>query len=113
MLPPPPSSTLFPYTTLFRSFLYLEEGQIELAAETYQTLLEEYPDDRELKHGLVNAYILGENHDGAIELLRELLEDEPDNTLYHQTLGAELFFNISDTIQSIRSQELRDRKSVV
>lgn len=90
------------------AFLFLEEGQIDLAAEAYQTLLEAYPDDRELKHGLVNAYILGENHDRAIELLRELLEDEPDNTLYHQTLGAELFFNISDTIQSIQAQELGD-----
>lgn len=87
------------------AYLYLEEGQIDASVEAYQILVEEYPEDQELKHGLVNAYILGEYHDRAVDLLRELVQEHPDNTLYHQTLGAELFFMIRDAISTIGAEE--------
>ena len=57
MIPPPPRSTLFPYTTLFRSlFTMFRNGDVTYKAE-FQTKVD---DDSELKKyisGLVNNWI--------------------------------------------------------
>src|SRR5207248_10134632 len=38
MSPPPPSSTLFPYTTLFRSFVSIPAGALEMPLGPYTVL---------------------------------------------------------------------------
>ena len=43
MIRRPPSSTLFPYTTLFRSDFYLKRDEFQAAAERYRTVLNVFP----------------------------------------------------------------------
>lgn len=80
------------------AFLLLEEGDIPQAIELYEELLEEQPGNNAIRHGLVNAYILGEEHEQSVALLRELLREESENYSYHQSLATELFFLIRERI---------------
>lgn len=95
------------------AFLYLESGEVERAIEQYQELVEMAPDQVEVRHALVNAYILNENHTNAVDELRTLLEQEPTELLYRQSLATELFFHLQDhwreTPPAARSeQEIRN-----
>lgn len=93
-----------------QAYLLLETGEIELAKSIYRDLLDEQPGHFDVMHGLVNAYILTDDHESSVRHLRDLVEMEPDNFLYHQTLATELFFYINSSIQSLEDQDLPDEE---
>jgi tetratricopeptide (TPR) repeat protein len=90
------------------AYLLLEEGQLQAAIEIYQELLDEYPQNDEIKHGLVNAYILDENHESSIDLLRELTESNQGNLSYHEALATELFFHIQSSLGKMAETDVSD-----
>src|SRR2546427_9250259 len=58
MIRRPPRSTLFPYTTLFRSLLlsYLQAGDLNEAVQFGTTAVQHWPNDSQLQHWLGLAY---------------------------------------------------------
>jgi len=80
------------------AYFYLESGKIDNAIRSYENLLENSPENQNYLHGLVNSYILGNQHGNAIELLENLVADDPDNELYKQTLASEILFDLNEKI---------------
>lgn len=78
------------------AYLHMEAGELQKAIERYHSLVEANPDRVEVHHALVNAYILSEQHNEAVRKLRGLLESDPDNLQYRQSLAVELFFQLQD-----------------
>jgi tetratricopeptide (TPR) repeat protein len=92
------------------AFLLLEEGQLEKSIDLYRTLLDENPENIDVKHGLINAYILNEQHDASIELLRGLLETDQENITYHEALATELFFYIQSSVNEMAEGDFSDEE---
>jgi len=90
------------------AYLLLEEGQLQSSIQLYQELLEEFPQNDEVKHGLINAYILDENHEASIELLRDLTEAGNSDLSYHEALATELFFYIQTSLSKMIESNVSD-----
>lgn len=85
------------------AFLYLETGQARKAVEAYEEAESFSEDNLNLVHGLANAYISVSNHKKAVELLDLLVEKEPENIIYAQTRGTELYLSGAAHIDSLIS----------
>src|SRR5690625_7564356 len=88
MLPPPPRSTLFPYTTLFRSqphaqellgSLYANDNQLDRAMETWRELIKAQPGRISAYRYLGTAYVRQDRLSEAAALYREGLASNPDH----------------------------------
>jgi hypothetical protein len=90
------------------AFLLLEEGQLQKSIELYETLRDQNPDNDEINHGLVNAYILDGQHESSISLLRELLQDNSENLTYNEALATELFFYIQNSVSEMANSDFSD-----
>lgn len=90
------------------AFLLLEEGQLQNSIELYERLRDQNPDNDEIKHGLVNAYILDGQHESSISLLRELLENDRENLTYNEALATELFFYIQNSVSEMADSDFSD-----
>ena len=82
----PPSSLLEQL-----AFLYLEEKQHRKAIELYEKAESFSDKNLNLIHGLANAYIMAGEHAGAAELLQALVESQPENVIYLESYGTELY----------------------
>jgi tetratricopeptide (TPR) repeat protein len=87
------------------AYFYLESGKIDNAIRSYENLLENSPENQNYLHGLVNSYILGNQHGNAIELLENLVTDNPDNELYKQTLASEILFDLNEKIDKALTEK--------
>lgn len=87
------------------AFLYLEAGKIEESIAEYLSLYNEFPEDDEILHGLVNAYILGDHHEESVHILRDLTQENQDQTDYHETLATELYFLIESRADELLSNQ--------
>lgn len=94
------------------AFLLLEEGQIEKSIAIYRQLLENEPNNEDIKHGLVNAYILDGQHERSIELLRDLIEADHNHLTYHEALATELFFHIQNSVASLSVTNINDAEII-
>ncbi len=74
------------------AYLYLESGDVERSIEMYQNLVEANPDDHHLKHGLVNAYIIDNQHENAISILTDLTDQFPSRHAYQEALATQVYF---------------------
>ncbi|HKI44504.1 MAG TPA: hypothetical protein VKA08_04125 [Balneolales bacterium] len=73
------------------AYLYSVNEQDSEAVNTYRLLIERNPGDLNLLNGLMNVY-LDERSYGSVEgILQTMLEKDPDNPLYHQIYGRELY----------------------
>jgi len=81
------------------AYFYLESGNIEGAIRSYKDLLDSSPDNQNYLHGLVNSYVLGEQHKNAIELLENLIQENSDNNLYKEALISEILFDLNKQIE--------------
>jgi len=90
------------------AFLYLEAGQIDVSIQLYENLAAEFPGNEQINHGLINAYILGERHRSAIQLLRNQIVRRPYDLIYHESLATELFFLIRSEIDALLYSEQDD-----
>src|SRR5438874_7620851 len=75
LIPRPPRSTLFPYTTLFRSVLDqdLKRRRIADAASEYEAFLEAHPDEREWLAAWERAIRRSEEHTSELQSRRDLV----------------------------------------
>jgi hypothetical protein len=74
------------------AYLYLESGRLDESVQLYRELAENHPNDDHIMHGLVNAYILNEQHKEAAELLQTLSDKYPSRYNYQEALATELYF---------------------
>lgn len=74
------------------AFLYLESNQTPKAVEVYEQAESFSSKNLNLLHGLSNAYISSGDHRKAVELLKRLVDDEPGNVIYGQSLATEFYF---------------------
>ena len=86
------------------AFLYLENNQSGKAIEVYEEAEAFSQGNLNLLHGLANAYIKAGNHKQAITLLSTLVEQEPENIIYKQSLGTELYYLASVKTDSIQKE---------
>lgn len=81
-------------------YLYLEAGRTDVSVGMYEDLVTEYPDDNHLLHGLINAYMLSNRHDDAVDLLKQLTEEYPARYNYQEALAAQLYFQFKEKSES-------------
>lgn len=74
------------------AYLHLEVGNLDRSIDLYKELALENFSDFNIQNGLVNAYVLNEQHEEAVEVLRELTETYPNRPEYQEALATELFF---------------------
>ena len=85
------------------AYLYLENNAPKKAIGIYEQAESFSNKNLNLLHGLSNAYINAGEHQKAIKLLKQLLEDEPQNIVYGQSLATELYFLGKSKIDSVAS----------
>ncbi len=85
------------------AYLYSVNKQDSEAVNTYRLLIERNPGDLNLLNGIMNVY-LDENSYGSVEsILQTMLEKDPDNPLYHQIDGRELYNESMAKLLAIRN----------
>ncbi|MFU8812012.1 MAG: tetratricopeptide repeat protein [Balneolaceae bacterium] len=75
-----------------QAYLYMETGNLERSAELYEQLVDQFGTTDTYTHGLLNAYILQERHEKAIELLSELRESHPTRPFYLEALAVQSYY---------------------
>lgn len=85
--------TAEPNAELFENlgFLNLQKGNAEQAVHYYELANSSVEDDLNLAYGLVNAYISNGNHEKAISLLEELVDQYPNNADLRNVFGTQLY----------------------
>jgi tetratricopeptide (TPR) repeat protein len=71
-----------------QAFIYLESGNTNKAVSIYEDLFEENNSSITITHGLINAYILDNQHVNAALLLQDLKEQYPDQFSYKESLAS-------------------------
>lgn len=74
------------------AFLHFEQENYEEAIAVYREAGAAQSDNRNMVHGLANAYIQAGRHAEAIPLLQDLAESRPGTLSYALSLGTELWF---------------------
>lgn len=71
--------------------LYFMQDRYEDALELAEEARETYPDEDSFVQYLADSYLQTGEPDKAIELIRGLIENEPDNPQYYYVLGTQLY----------------------
>lgn len=95
------------------AYLNLESGNLNEAVVIYSSLADRFPDNEHFKHGLINALIINEQHEAAVELLQELSEKYPTRFFYRESLATETYFLIRKELENLligetNSEMIRD-----
>lgn len=98
--------TLTPESQEKIAFLYLESGNLGKSIEIYKELVNQYSDNQEYRHGLINALILNEDHEEAVTLLKDLSDEYPNRDEYVEALASEQFFQVSQEIDELATGEI-------
>lgn len=93
------------------AFLYLENGENQKAVKLYEEAETFSDDNLNLLHGLANAYITANNHKKAIQLLGTLVDNKPDNVIYLESYGTELYRLGAQQFDSLNSLDTSDSLS--
>lgn len=72
-------------------YLYLEKGDAQKAAHYYEQANKSITNDSNLAFGLINAYIANNNSEKAVELLDELVKQNPENANFRNVYGTQLY----------------------
>lgn len=92
------------------AFLYLDTDQPERAVDIYKQAESISEANRNLLHGLVNAYIESEDHSKALQVLDILAENEPDNITYTKTKGTQLYLLGARKIDSLQASGINQQE---
>ena len=74
------------------AYLYLETGNTDESITLYENLVSSNPNDNSLLHGLINAYMISQRHNEAIDQLMLLSEEYPSRYYYQEELATQLYF---------------------
>lgn len=83
------------------AFLYQDIGQTDKAVRIYKQAASLPSKSTNILHGLSNAYISADDHQQAVDILKNLVEQEPKNILYKQSLATELYFLGSERVNQL------------
>ena len=73
------------------AYLYTVNKQDSEAVNTYRLLIERNPSDLNLLNGLMNVYLDQHSYGSVNDIVQTMLEKDPDNPLYHEIYGRELY----------------------
>ncbi|PAU95853.1 hypothetical protein CK503_02000 [Aliifodinibius salipaludis] len=93
------------------AYLYLENDDPQKAVGIYEQAESFSNRNLNLLHGLSNAYINAGEHQKAVKLLEQLIENEPENIIYGQSLATELYFLGKSSLNSVATA-LKDGNSL-
>lgn len=93
------------------AYLYLEAGLIQQSIDIYEGLSANHPDSEIYQQGLVNAYILGEQHHHSVELLEQLTEKYPNRAEYKEALATESFFILKNEADELLMESPREERT--
>ena len=74
------------HTSLAKSSLYIEMGDTDRAMKELKTLADEHPNDLSFKTIYANSLMISDRRDEALQILTEVLTEEPDNIRAQSTL---------------------------
>ena len=74
------------------AYLYLETGNTDESITIYENLVSNHSNDNSLLHGLINAYMISQRHNEAIDQLMLLSEEYPTRYYYQEELATQLYF---------------------
>jgi len=83
------------------AFLYLENEQPRNAISVFEQAKSFSNENLNVLHGLANAYISADEHDKAVSLLEQLVEDEPQNIIYSRALATEYYHLGSEKLKEL------------
>ncbi len=83
--------------------LYFVQNRYEDVRDLTLQALEHYPGDESLVQFLADSYLETGETEEAINLIRELIQDDPDNPQYYFVLGTQLFSNAQDLLDDATS----------
>lgn len=89
------------------AYLYKESGMLDESIKIYRELTETSPDNERYYHGLVNAYMLKEDHASAITVLNTLLDLNPENREYREALATETFLSTAEDVTALLQESNR------
>lgn len=84
------------------AYLYNISEQDSEALDTYRFLIRRNPGDLNLLNGMANVYLDEQAYDALSGLLKEMLRKDPDNSLYHQIYGRELYTRSLTQLKAVR-----------
>lgn len=103
----------------YRLAFYLMEGdRDDEAIDILTEARDEYPDEIEIVQELANAYLAIGDTDKALEVVRELIERDPENPQYRLVYATQVYQMVQDIDDQIReihddmydfSREIRDK----
>lgn len=82
-------------------FLYLQKGDANQAVHYYELANSAGVNDINLAYGLVNAYIANNDHEKAISLLEELVDQYPNNANLRNVFGTQLYQITSNIMEDL------------
>ena len=94
------------------AYLYLESNQTQRAIDLYEEAESFSSDNLNLLHGLANAYITADQHKEAIKLLGTLVENKPENIIYLESYGTELYSVGMQQLDSLQSFNAEDSLAI-
>ena len=83
------------------AYLYLKNDTPQKAIRVYEQAESFSNNNLNLLHGLSNAYINAGKHQKAIDILKQLIKNEPQNIIYGQSLATELYFLGKSKLDSV------------
>lgn len=84
-------------------YLYLEIGQPSDAARYYELANKDVSGDLNLAFGLVNAYISNGDSDSAVDILENLVDENPNNPDLRNVYGTQLYEITSEILEELKS----------
>jgi len=90
------------------AYLYLEEKRHRQAIRLYERAESFSNKNLNLIHGLANAYITAGEHSNAAELLQALVQNQPENVIYRESYGTELYNIARLKLDSVMSTDPSD-----
>lgn len=94
------------------AYLYLEAGMIDRSIEIYEELASNYPESEIYRQGLVNAHILGNQHQKSIELLETLSEKYPNRVEYREALATERFYQLKIEADDLKLKSIESNHTL-
>jgi len=84
--------------------LYLNQRRYEDALGLSEEAAEAYPEETNFVRYLADAYLQTGDTDKALEVIRDLIQKDPDNPQYRMVLGTQVYQIVSEMNESISSK---------
>jgi len=84
--------------------LYLNQRMYDQARDLSEEAVEEYPGETSFVRYLADSYLQVGETDRAMEIVRDLIESDPENPQYRMVLGTQVYQLVSERNEEISSQ---------